>query len=53
VTIALDTEPRTVDSRKVGRATFTVPGNLPLGWHTLHAESGGQAAQETRAAAES
>jgi 4-alpha-glucanotransferase len=39
------TEPRTVDSRKVGRATFTVPDNLPLGWHTLHAESGGQTAQ--------
>ncbi|MFI6423577.1 4-alpha-glucanotransferase [Promicromonospora sp. NPDC050880] len=39
------TEPRTVDSRKVGRATFVVPGDLPLGWHTLHAESGGQTAQ--------
>src|SRR5690606_7437665 len=38
-------EPRTVDSRKVGRATFVVPDDLPLGWHTLHAESGGQTAQ--------
>lgn len=38
-------EPRTVDSRKVGRATFTLPDTLPLGWHTLHAESGGQTAQ--------
>lgn len=38
-------EPRTVDSRKVGRATFTVPDDLPLGWHTLHAESGEQSAQ--------
>ncbi len=38
-------EPRTVDSRKVGRATFTLPSSLPLGWHTLHAESGGQTAQ--------
>jgi 4-alpha-glucanotransferase len=39
------TEPRTVDSRKVARATFTVPADLPLGWHTLHAESGGQTVQ--------
>ncbi|MGW2092622.1 4-alpha-glucanotransferase [Promicromonospora sukumoe] len=41
------TEPRTVDSRKVGRATFTLPGTLPLGWHTLHAESAGQSARTT------
>ncbi|MBL0887070.1 4-alpha-glucanotransferase [Myceligenerans sp. I2] len=40
-------EPRTVDSRKVGRATFLVPGDLPLGWHTLHAESDGVAASTT------
>lgn len=31
--------PRTVDGRQVGRATFEVPGDLPLGWHTLHAWS--------------
>lgn len=32
-------EPRTVDGRRVGRATMEVPGDLPLGWHTLVAES--------------
>ncbi|MFD7024048.1 4-alpha-glucanotransferase [Promicromonospora sukumoe] len=41
------TEPRTVDSRKVARATFTLPDTLPLGWHTLHAESAGQSARTT------
>ncbi|ANC30726.1 4-alpha-glucanotransferase [Isoptericola dokdonensis] len=30
-------EPREVDGRQVGRATFSVPADLPLGWHTLHA----------------
>ncbi|GAB3173012.1 4-alpha-glucanotransferase [Myceligenerans halotolerans] len=40
-------EPHTVDSRKVGRATFVVPGDLPLGWHTLHAESDGTTATTT------
>ena len=30
--------PRTVDGRLVGRATFTLPEDLPLGWHELHAE---------------
>jgi 4-alpha-glucanotransferase len=29
-----------VDGREVGGATFTVPGDLPLGWHDLAAESG-------------
>lgn len=29
--------PRTVDGRQVGRATFTLPGDLPLGWHDLYA----------------
>jgi 4-alpha-glucanotransferase len=29
--------PRTVDGREIGRATFTLPTDLPLGWHTLHA----------------
>ncbi|BDZ40743.1 hypothetical protein GCM10025865_00420 [Paraoerskovia sediminicola] len=32
--------PRTVHGRRVGRATFEVPTDLPLGWHTLHARSG-------------
>lgn len=27
--------PRDVDGRRVGRATFQVPGWLPLGWHRL------------------
>ncbi len=29
--------PRVVDGAKVGRATFRVPGWLPLGWHALRA----------------
>lgn len=28
-------EPRTVDGSLVGEATFTVPADLPLGWHVL------------------
>src|SRR5690606_34985439 len=31
-------DPRTVDGRLVGRATFAVP-RLPLGWHVVHARS--------------
>jgi 4-alpha-glucanotransferase len=31
-------EPRSVDGRTVGRATFTLPPDLPLGWHDLHAQ---------------
>jgi 4-alpha-glucanotransferase len=30
-------EPRVVDGVLVGEATFAVPGDLPLGWHELHA----------------
>ena len=41
----VDADPRTIDSRTVGRVVFTIPADLPLGWHTLHAEGGGQAAQ--------
>ncbi len=33
-------DPREVDGRLVGRATFEVPTGLPLGYHTLHAHSG-------------
>ncbi|HET7661634.1 MAG TPA: 4-alpha-glucanotransferase, partial [Oryzihumus sp.] len=33
-------EPRQVDGRAVGEATFELPGDLPLGWHTLHARLG-------------
>lgn len=32
-------EPREVDGRVTGRATFEVPGDLPLGWHVLEAEA--------------
>ncbi|WP_288831412.1 4-alpha-glucanotransferase [uncultured Corynebacterium sp.] len=31
--------PATVDGVAWGEATFHVPGDLPLGWHTLHLES--------------
>lgn len=40
-------EPRTVDGRRVGRATFEIPADLPLGWHDLHAESDGTQARAT------
>ncbi|WP_100349136.1 4-alpha-glucanotransferase [Luteimicrobium subarcticum] len=33
-------EPRTVDGRLLGEATFAVPDDVGLGWHTLHASSG-------------
>jgi len=33
-------EPREVDGRLVGEATFEVPGDLPLGYHRLRASSG-------------
>ncbi len=35
-----DTPPRQVDGRPVGEATFALPGDLPLGYHTLRAASG-------------
>ncbi len=28
-----------VDGQLIGEASFRVPGDLPLGWHTVHAES--------------
>lgn len=34
-------EPVEVDGVLVGEASFLVPGDLPLGWHTVIAESGG------------
>ncbi|HEX8497002.1 MAG TPA: 4-alpha-glucanotransferase, partial [Actinomycetales bacterium] len=34
--------PRVVDGAQVGEATFEVPAALPLGWHQLHARSGGR-----------
>jgi 4-alpha-glucanotransferase len=30
-------DPRSVDGRLVGRATFTIPTDLPLGWHVMQA----------------
>ena len=32
--------PAVVDGAAIGEATFAVPADLPLGWHTLHARSG-------------
>ncbi|GGH98475.1 4-alpha-glucanotransferase [Arthrobacter liuii] len=37
-------QPREVDGVSTGRATFSLPEDLPLGWHTLHAESEGATA---------
>jgi 4-alpha-glucanotransferase len=37
-------EPVEVDGVRMGEASFRVPGDLPLGWHTVHAESDGMAA---------
>jgi 4-alpha-glucanotransferase len=34
-------EPRHVDGQLVGEATFRIPWDLPLGWHTLWARSEG------------
>ena len=34
-------EPRHVDGELVGEATFRIPADLPLGWHTLWARSEG------------
>jgi 4-alpha-glucanotransferase len=35
--------PRIIDGELTGEATFEVPGDLPLGWHTLNAQIGEQA----------
>jgi len=37
-------EPRHLDGRLVGQATFQIPGDLPLGYHTLRAWSAGDEA---------
>ncbi|UFU05308.1 4-alpha-glucanotransferase [Ruania halotolerans] len=41
--VQLDTwvEPRDVDGSRIGRATFELPDDLPLGWHEIVAEVGG------------
>ncbi|MEA5454752.1 4-alpha-glucanotransferase [Sinomonas sp. JGH33] len=36
--------PRTVDGVLTGRASFALPRDLPLGWHTLHADTEGRVA---------
>lgn len=40
-------EPREIDGRRVGRATFAIPDDLPLGYHLLHAVSDGREAVST------
>ncbi|GAA4178865.1 4-alpha-glucanotransferase [Gryllotalpicola koreensis] len=42
-------EPRDVDGVRTGEASFEIPGDLPLGYHLLHASSDGRTA-ETRLA---
>jgi 4-alpha-glucanotransferase len=37
-------EPVDVDGVRTGEASFRVPGDLALGWHTVHAESDGTSA---------
>jgi len=34
--------PRSIDGREVGRATFEIPADLPLGWHRLEAATTGR-----------
>ncbi|MDV8148241.1 4-alpha-glucanotransferase [Arthrobacter sp. B10-11] len=38
-------EPRDVNGVLKGRAAFALPGDMPLGWHTLHAEAAGEEAE--------
>uniref|UniRef100_UPI0039EF0A7B 4-alpha-glucanotransferase n=1 Tax=Sinomonas sp. G460-2 TaxID=3393464 RepID=UPI0039EF0A7B len=38
-------QPREVDGVLTGRATFALPQDLPLGWHTLHADAEGRTAE--------
>jgi len=40
-------EPREFDGRRVGRATFAIPSDLPLGYHKIHAETAGNSATST------
>ncbi|WP_062520058.1 4-alpha-glucanotransferase [Demequina silvatica] len=37
--------PREVGGRTLGRATFEVPGDLPLGWHVVEGETTGRKAR--------
>lgn len=38
-------EPQEIDGVLTGEATFVIPADLPLGWHTIHAIGEGTAAQ--------
>lgn len=40
-------DPVEVDGMLIGEASFRLPGDLPLGWHTMRAESGDRKAQGT------
>jgi 4-alpha-glucanotransferase len=42
-----DTPPYELDGRHVGEATFEVPADLPLGYHTLHVQAGGRESSTT------
>ena len=33
-------DPRVIDEQSTGEATFEIPGDLPLGWHTINARIG-------------
>jgi 4-alpha-glucanotransferase len=35
-------DPRIIDGELTGEATFEMPGDLPLGWHTLNAQIGAE-----------
>lgn len=37
-------DPVEVDGQRVGEASFRLPGDAPLGWHTVHASAGGRTA---------
>ena len=41
------TEPREVHGVLKGQASFALPADLPLGWHTLYADAGGELAECT------
>ena len=44
----LTSGPRELDGRLVGEATFRLPGDLPLGYHTLRASSAGRRGVDAR-----
>jgi 4-alpha-glucanotransferase len=42
-----NTPPYELDGRRIGEATFEVPADLPLGYHTVHVQAGSQEASTT------